>query len=226
LSFVPDTFRLSLSVLPHDTASLRSSFDDRATNTHVKPYDRLRKDETMASLLEEFGRIAVEPVESGEEFRRLVVSITNQSVSTESARAVRGRLFDALNEVTPRSVLDTPPEELAETGIGEAKAEYLREAARAFETNDYTRDAFAEASNAEVRDTLTEIRGVGEWTANMYLIFALGREDVLPLGDLAVRRGIEGLYGVETREEMRRVAEDWKPYRSYGTRYVWKWYEA
>lgn len=59
----------------------------------------------------------------------------------------------------------------------------------------------------------------------MYLLFVLGRDDVLPLGDLAVRRGIESLYGVETRDEMRRVAEDWKPYRSYGTRYVWAWYE-
>ena len=190
------------------------------------PYETLRKDGTMETLIEEFGHVSVEPVESGEEFRRLVISITNQSVSTESARAVRGRLFDTLDEVTPRSVLDTPPEELASTGVGESKAEYLREAARAFETNDYTCEAFADASNAEVRETLTEIRGVGEWTANMYLIFVLGREDVLPLGDLAIRRGIEGLYGVETREEMREIAEAWKPYRSYGTRYVWKWYEA
>lgn len=190
------------------------------------PYETLRKDRTMETLIEEFGHVPVEPVESGEEFRRLVVSITNQSVSTESARAVRGRLFDTLDEVTPRSVLGTPPEELASTGVGEAKAEYLREAARAFKTNDYSRGAFADASNADVRETLTEIRGVGEWTANMYLIFVLGREDVLPLGDLAVRRGIEGLYGVETREEMREIAEAWKPYRSYGTRYVWKWYEA
>ena len=192
----------------------------------VKPYETLRNDETMASLVEEFGRVSVEPVESGEEFRRLVVSITNQSVSTESARAVRSRLFDALDDVTPQSVLETPPEELASTGIGEAKAEYLHETARAFERKDYTREAFAEASNDEVRDALTEIRGVGEWTANMYLIFVLGREDVLPLGDLAVRRGIEGLYGVDTRDEMRKIAETWKPYRSYGTRYVWKWYES
>ena len=192
----------------------------------VKPYETLRNDETMASLVEEFGRVPVEPVESGEEFRRLVVSITNQSVSTESARAVRSRLFDTLEDVTPQSVLETPPEELASTGVGEAKSEYLQETARAFRENDYSREAFVDVSNEEVRDALTEIRGVGEWTANMYLIFVLGREDVLPLGDLAVRRGIEGLYGVETRDEMREIAEDWKPYRSYGTRYVWKWYES
>jgi len=192
----------------------------------MRPHERLRQDETMSTLIDEFGRVSVEPAESGEEFRRLVVSITNQSVSTESARAVRSRLFDALDDVTPRAVLDTPPEELAETGVGEAKAEYLREAARAFREDDYSREAFGDASDDEVRDALTEIRGTGEWTANMYLIFVLGREDVLPLGDLAVRRGIEGLYGAETRDEMREIAETWKPYRTYGTRYIWKWYES
>jgi len=191
-----------------------------------EPYETLRRDDTMASLVNEFGRVDVTPAEPGEEFRRLVVSITNQSVSTESARAVRSRLFDRLDDVTPEAVLETPPEELASVGLGETKAEYVRNAARSFESGDYTREAFAGASNEEVRDALTGIRGVGEWTADMYLIFVLGREDVLPLGDLAVRRGIEGLYGVEARDEMRRVAEEWKPYRSYGTRYVWEWYEG
>lgn len=192
----------------------------------MKPYERLRNDETMATLIEKFGRVSVEPVESGEEFRRLVVSITSQSVSTESARAVRTRLFDRLGDVTPQAVLETPAEELASAGLGETKAEYVRNAARSFESGDYTREAFADASNEEVRDAMTDIRGIGEWTANMYLIFVLGREDVLPLGDLAVRRGIEGLYGTETRKEMRRVAENWRPYKSYGTRYVWEWYES
>ena len=191
----------------------------------MEPYEALRQDETMAALLEEFGRIEVEPVEKGGEFRRLVVSIARQLVSTESADAVLERLFDSFGEVTPRSVLETPPEELASTGLGETKAEYVREAARAFRDGQYGREAFADAPKDEVRDALTEIRGVGEWTANMYLLFVLGRDDVLPLGDLAVRRGMESLYGVETRNEMRRVAEDWKPYRSYGTRYVWAWYE-
>ena len=191
----------------------------------MNPHDSLRDDETMETLVDEFGHVAVEPVEKGEEFRRLVVSLTNQAVSMESARAVRSRLFDALDDVTPESVLGTPPEELAATGVGETKAEYLHDAARAFRDGEHGRDAFEDATNDEVRDALTEIRGVGEWTANMYLLFVLGREDILPLGDLALRRGIESLYGVETRDEMRRVAEDWKPYRSYGTRYVWAWYE-
>jgi 3-methyladenine DNA glycosylase/8-oxoguanine DNA glycosylase len=191
-----------------------------------EPYDALRRDDTMASLVDDFGRVEVTPAEPGEEFRRLVVSITSQSVSTESARAVRTRLFDRLGDVTPREVLETPPEELVSVGLGETKAEYVRNAARSFESGDYTREAFADASNGEVRDALTDIRGIGEWTANMYLIFVLGREDVLPLGDLAVRRGIEGLYGVEAREEMRGIAKAWKPYRSYGTRYVWEWYES
>jgi len=83
--------------------------------------------------------------------------------------------------------------------------------------------------DAEAVDRLTEIRGIGAWTARMYLLFVLGREDVLPLGDLAVRRGIETLYngGEElSRAEMREIAESWRPYRSLATRYVWREYES
>jgi len=80
-----------------------------------------------------------------------------------------------------------------------------------------------------VIDRLTQIKGIGEWTAHMYLMFVLERRDVLPLGDLAVRQGIQQLYGdgVEmTRAEMRDVAEAWRPYRSVATRYIWAEYES
>ncbi|MDY6780743.1 MAG: DNA-3-methyladenine glycosylase 2 family protein, partial [Halobacteria archaeon] len=70
------------------------------------------------------------------------------------------------------------------------------------------------------------IHGIGEWTAEMYLIFGLGREDVLPLGDLAVRRSFEELYDADDRDSMRREAEAWRPYRSVGTLYLWEWYES
>jgi len=192
----------------------------------TEPHDLLRDDEVMSSLVNEFGRITVEPVSQGDEFRRMVRSVARQSVSTVAADSVFERLEGSLDDFTPSEVLATPPEELASAGLGETKAEYVRNVARAFERDDYTRDTFADATDDEVHDALTEIRGVGEWTANMYLIFILGREDVLPLGDLAVRRGIEDLYGVETRDEMREIAEAWKPYRTYGTMYVWEWYES
>lgn len=105
----------------------------------------------------------------------------------------------------------------------------MKNAARAFQQNDYTKSGLDNHSNEEVIDSLIEIKGIGDWTARMYLLFVLEREDVLPLGDLAVRRGIEQLYGngeEMTRDEMREVAEQWRPYRSLATRYIWAEYEA
>ncbi len=195
--------------------------DDAAVET-------LRTDPIMATLVDRHGHLDVTPVT--DEFERLTVSIVNQQLSTASARAVKERLFATLDdEVTPERVLAADEQALHDAGLSSSKVEYLRNAATAFRENDLTREGLANHSDAEVVDRLTEIRGVGEWTARMYLIFVLGREDVLPLGDLAVRRGIQQLYGNGTelsRAEMRDVATDWRPYRSYGTRYVWLEYES
>jgi len=189
----------------------------------------LRDDPVMAELIDRHGPVDLSPADS--EFRRLIVSIVNQQLSTASARAVRERAFELIGEpITPDAVLAADETALQEAGLSNSKIEYVRNCARAFRERDLTRDALYEYEDDEVIDLLTEIRGVGEWTARMYLIFALGREDVLPLGDLAVRRGIDQLYGAGDatmdRTEMRSVAEAWRPYRSVATRYVWLEYEA
>jgi DNA-3-methyladenine glycosylase II len=131
--------------------------------------------------------------------------------------------------VTPASVLAADEAALRDAGLSRSKVEYIRNAADAFLETDYTKDRLASYSDDEVVDLLTEIKGIGAWTARMYLMFVLERPDVLPLGDLAVRRGIERLYadGDElTREQMREIAEPWRPYRSVATRYIWAEYES
>ncbi|GAA0525628.1 DNA-3-methyladenine glycosylase II [Halorubrum aquaticum] len=197
--------------------------DDRIAAT-------LREDPTMAALVDRHGRLAIEPAD--DEFARLCTSIVNQQLSTASAAAIHERFLGVLGgDPTPDRVLAAAEDDLREAGLSRTKVEYLRSAAEAFRDGerDLTRVGLADVDDDAVVDLLTEIRGVGEWTARMYLIFALGREDVLPLGDLAVRKGIERVYndGEElTRGEMREIAEAWRPYRSYGTRYVWAEYES
>lgn len=188
----------------------------------------LREDPVMATLVEKHDPY-VEP--NWTEYERLCISIINQQLSTASAAAVRGRVFDVLSDdVTPDSVLEADDEALRDAGLSRSKVEYIRNAARAFQERDYSRSGLADHTNDEVVDALTEIKGVGEWTARMYLLFVLERPDVLPLGDLAVRRGIEQLYanGEEelTRGEMREIADAWRPYRSVATRYIWAEYES
>ncbi|MFD1641512.1 DNA-3-methyladenine glycosylase family protein [Halohasta litorea] len=187
----------------------------------------LREDPVMARLIETHDPYA-EP--DWDEYERLCISIINQQLSTASASAIRERVFELVDgELTPEAILEAEDEALRAAGLSGQKIEYLRNAGRAFQTGDYTRSGLADCSNAEVVDRLTEIKGIGEWTARMYLLFVLRRPDILPLGDLAVRRGIEQLYadGEElTRAEMRSIAEQWRPYRSVATRYIWADYES
>ena len=197
--------------------------DDRVAAT-------LREDPTMATLVDRHGPLDVAPAD--DEFARLCTSIVNQQLSTASANAIRERFLDVLGgDPTPDRVLAADEDALREAGLSGTKVEYLRNVAAAFrdDERDFTREGLAGVSDEAVVDRLTEIHGVGAWTARMYLIFALGREDVLPLGDLAVRKGIEQAYndGAElSRAEMREIGEAWRPYRSYGTRYIWAEYES
>ncbi|WP_435154519.1 DNA-3-methyladenine glycosylase family protein [Haladaptatus sp. DFWS20] len=187
----------------------------------------LRTDPTMATLLDRHDPYTER---DWSEYERLCISIINQQLSTASAKAVKERVFDLLDhEVTPETVLEASEEKLRDAGLSRTKVDYVKNAALAFQRNDYTKSSLADCSDDEVISRLTEIKGVGDWTARMYLLFVLEREDVLPLGDLAVRRGIEQVYndGEElTRAEMREIAEAWRPYRSVATRYIWAEYES
>lgn len=184
----------------------------------------LREDPVMADLIETHGTVSLTPADNP--FERLCVSIINQQLSTASANAIRERVFALFDEeLTPAALLSVDTEPLREAGLSRTKVEYLRNTAEAFRDRDLSRESLASLANDAVVDELTRIKGIGEWSAHMFLIFALAREDVLPLGDLAIRRGLTGLYGVEGRDEMRTVAEAWRPYRSYGTLYVWRSYE-
>jgi DNA-3-methyladenine glycosylase II len=186
----------------------------------------LGADPVMAELLDKHDPYTEA---SWTEYERLCISIINQQLSTASAAAVKERVFDLVGDVTPESVLAAEKANLRDAGLSRTKVEYLKNAARAFQRDDFTAEGLADHSDQEVVDALTEIKGVGNWTARMYLLFVLEREDILPLGDLAVRRGIQQLYGDGeelTRAEMREIGDQWRPYRSVATRYIWAEYES
>lgn len=184
----------------------------------------LRSDPDLGPLVEEHGPLGLEPTE--DPFRRLVVSLTRQQVSMAAADAIEQRLFDAV-EVSPEGLLAAEEATLREAGLSGQKAEYVRAVAEAWRERGYDREHFAGMDDDAVVDELTDIHGVGDWTAKMFLMFALGREDVFPVEDLGVRRGMEQVVGGElTRAEMRERAEAWRPYRSYASRYLWRAYEG
>jgi DNA-3-methyladenine glycosylase II len=183
--------------------------------------DALAADDDLAPLVERYGELELGTGESP--FERLVVSIVNQLISTEAARTIRERLFDEI-EVTPDGVREADTETLREAGLSPGKVEYVRAAADAYEAGEITPETLARLDDDAARERLKSVKGIGDWTAKMYLMFVLERPDVFPVEDLAVRRGMEALYGDSSREEMRERAEKWRPYRSYATLYVWHHY--
>lgn len=181
-------------------------------------YAHLRTDPTLAALIDEHGEIAVERAD--DPFARLVTAIISQQLSVQSAAAIRERLFDRY-EITPDGIRAADEEGMRECGLSSQKIRYVRNIAAHFEDG-VSHDYFADLTDEEVIDDLTEITGVGVWTAKMFLMSVLAREDVFPVEDLGIRNGMTKLYDLEDEQKMVEKADDWRPYRSYASRYVWR----
>jgi len=184
------------------------------------PHEALRADPDIGPLVQTHGELTLDP--ASDLFERLVVSILRQQVSMASAAATRERLFDAVT-VTPEGISAADNDILRDAGLSRQKTRYVNEVADAFLEHDYSLETFEAATDEEIRAELTAITGVGDWTANMQLLFAFGREDVFPVGDLGIRKGFEAVVGEGySRAEMREYAERWSPYRSYASLYLWR----
>jgi len=184
------------------------------------PHDALREDPDIGPLVATHGELTLDPAE--DMFRRLVVSICRQQVSMASAAATRDRLFEAV-EVTPEGILAADDALLRDAGLSRQKTRYVNEAARAFADEGYSIPHFADMDDDAVRETLTDITGVGDWTADMQLLFSLGRPNVFPVGDLGIRKGFANVVGEGySRPEMVDYAQRWAPYRSYASLYLWR----
>ena len=179
----------------------------------------LKQDKKLRPLIEEHGEIELEASENP--FESIVTSIINQQLSTQSAEAIRERFFDSF-EITPEALLEADEEDLSDIGLSRQKIDYIKSAARHFIEDGLSAEKFSDMTDEEVIEELTDIHGVGDWTAKMYMISVLAREDVFPVEDLGIRRAMGEIYGLESRSEMREKAEDWRPYRGLASRYLWK----
>lgn len=183
-------------------------------------FDYLRNDPDLGPVVEEHGEIQLEPADDF--FERMVRSIVSQQVSTAAATSIRERLYDAV-EIEPEAILQAEESILRDAGLSRQKVEYVRNVAEAFNQHGYTREYFDGMSNEEVVSELTQIKGIGVWTAKMQLMFSLGRPDVFPVEDLGIRNGMNAIHSDDlSRGEMSELAEGWSPYRSYASLYLWR----
>ncbi|ELZ94241.1 DNA-3-methyladenine glycosylase [Haloferax mucosum ATCC BAA-1512] len=185
-------------------------------------YRELKCDPHLGDVVEEHGPLSLDPAD--DPFERLVVSIVNQQLSTSAAATIRDRLFERV-EVTPAGLLAADEAVLGDCGLSNQKIGYVRNVAEAFQDG-FSAESLRAMDDDDVIDSLTEIRGVGVWTAKMFLIFVLAREDVFPVEDLGIRRGMERVFGFDvdtvSRGTMRERAAKWTPYRSYASLYLWR----
>ena len=162
----------------------------------------------------------------------LVRSIVGQQLSTSAARAIYGRLLEYFGGATPspEQVLAAEPEELrAAAGLSRAKVSFLRSLAEHVVAGELELDRVAALEDDEIVAELCAVKGIGAWSAHMFLMFQLERPDVLAVGDLGVRRAVERAYGMAdlpSPAQLTDLAEPWRPYRTVACRYLWRSLDA
>jgi DNA-3-methyladenine glycosylase II len=156
----------------------------------------------------------------------LVEAIITQQLSAKAADSISAR-FRAIYGKFPKpaDVIETSDAKLRKAGLSYMKVSYIKDLSKKIESKEIRLAYMRNLSDEEVIVQLTQVKGIGRWTAEMFLIFSLGRLDVLPVGDLGLRKGIRNLYSLEElpeKEQIECIAEKWRPYRSVATWYLWR----
>jgi DNA-3-methyladenine glycosylase II len=192
------------------------------------PWSHLRAaDPVLAGLLDTVGRPDRDRRRRGDHYAALVRSIVGQQLSVRAARAIHTRLLEYFDgrEPTPDEVLAADPETLREAaGLSRAKVTFLRSLAEHVSAGQLELERLDELSDAEIVAELVAVKGLGEWSAHMFLMFQLGRPDVLAVGDLGVRRAVERAYGLPdlpSGDELRELATPWRPHRTAACMLLW-----
>ncbi len=187
----------------------------------------LRKDRQLRRLIEGVGPLELRARRPY--FWTLCRAILAQQVSGAAARTIIARvraLYPNRRFPDPAALLGTPAERLRRAGVSRQKAGYLHALAEAFATGDLSGVRFSRLDDEQVIERLTAVKGVGRWTAEMFLIFSMRRPDVFPVDDLGVRRGMERWFRESEPDDMVRRAEPWRPYRTVASLYLWRSGEA
>lgn len=187
-------------------------------------------DSVMRRIIGEHGPLDLEERRRGrpdDSYGALVRSITGQQLSVKAARTIYGRvcaLYDG-HTPTPRELIETDPDDLRAAGLSYSKAAYLKDLAGKVESGELDLEHLPALDDREVSDMLTAVKGLGQWTADMFMMFHLGRPDVLPVGDLGIRKAAEIQYGLRklpSPDRLRRLARPWRPYRTLACVYLWE----
>lgn len=192
-----------------------------------------RADPVLRRLIDRFGPCALVLEREKNQFAALVDAIIYQQLAYKAAQSISRRfqmIYARLGSIEgrlppPEELLRTPRGKLRAAGLSRQKIGYLRDLARHAADGKLFLGRFGRMSDDEVIENLTQVKGIGRWTAEMFLIFSLERPDVLPVGDLGFQYGVRDAYGfraIPAERTIRKLAEPWRPYRTVGTWYMWR----
>jgi DNA-3-methyladenine glycosylase II len=182
-----------------------------------------RRDPVMGAIIRAHPKVFM--VRRGEPFMTLARAICGQQISVKAAQAVWNRLVTCCTEITPDRVLARKRTELRACGLSDRKTEYIADLAQHFADGKIHEHRWPQMSDEEIIAELVDVRGIGRWTAEMFLMFNLLRPDVFPLDDLGLQKGMKINYFKGRKiplSRMRKLGETWRPWRSVATWYLWR----
>ena len=185
----------------------------------------LKKDPRLAKIIIQVGGYNVKITKN--RYQSLVEAIISQQLSGSAANSIIKK-FKKLSKSKfpkPRDVIKTSDSKLRTVGLSKMKIIYIKELSKKIESKELNMRKISSQNDEQVIEVLTGVKGIGRWTAEMFLIFSLGRQDILPVGDLGLKKGIQLMYSLKElpeKEQIEQLAESWKPYRTVATWYLWK----
>ncbi|WP_158728504.1 MULTISPECIES: DNA-3-methyladenine glycosylase [unclassified Flavobacterium] len=182
----------------------------------------LEKDTIFKSIIENYGLPTIPKRPQG--FETLVLLILEQQVSIDSAKATFLKIKTTLKTMAPEALLDVSDADFRNLGVSRQKTSYIKALATALLNKELDLESLPAKTAQEVREELIKIKGIGNWTIDIYLMFCLQAPDVLPLGDIAVVNTLKELLDIHDKELMYAHAQQWSPYRSYATYLLWHHY--
>jgi DNA-3-methyladenine glycosylase II len=182
-----------------------------------------RRDPVMGAIMRRFPKVHITP--RGDPFHTLARAIVGQQISVKAAQSVWNRVVVCVSEVSPKAILSKKRKQLRSCGLSDRKVEYIADLAQHFADGKVHVLRWPGMGDEEIIAELTEVRGIGRWTAEMFLMFNLLRPDVFPLGDLGLQKGLQVAYHRGRKislKTMKTRGETWRPWRSVATWYLWR----
>ena len=193
--------------------------------SHKEATKFLKKDPKLAKIIKQVGDYNVKITKN--RYQSLVEAIIAQQLSGSAADSILKKFKKLYKSKFPKpvEVIKTPDSKLRTAGLSKMKISYIKDLSRKIEADQLNMRRISSKSDEYVVEQLTSVKGIGRWTAEMFLIFSLGRLGILPVGDLGLKKGIQLMYSFDdlpNEEEIEQLAESWRPYRTVATWYLWK----